>query len=174
MAQTVGTCGLRSCDSELRCLQAFAQISLVFPTALSPTRTHLTNSWLVLSSSMLLAYCDFTEVFSVFFVCLFCNVKVSSSSFFVCLFKAKTWLLWGFSELWSRFRNKKSMWAMVVILNCGPMVVCFKDCFDPLWENGILLQKLFWPTVRKKCYSDRENFLKFKAEGREFEKFWDN
>ena len=30
--------------------------------------------------------------------------------------------------------------------------------------NGILLPKLFRPTVRKKCPSDRENFLKFEAE----------
>ena len=37
--------------------------------------------------------------------------------------------------------------------------------------NGILLQKLFRPTVRKNCSSDRENVLKFEAEGREFEKF---
>ena len=31
-------------------------------------------------------------------------------------------------------------------------------------RNGILLPKLL-PTVRKKCSSDRENLLKFKAEG---------
>ena len=35
---------------------------------------------------------------------------------------------------------------------------------------GILLPKLFWPTVRKKCSSDREKLLKFKADGREFAK----
>ena len=38
-------------------------------------------------------------------------------------------------------------------------------------QNGILLPKLFWPTVRKKCSSDREKNLKFEAEGREFAKF---
>ena len=38
-------------------------------------------------------------------------------------------------------------------------------------SNGILLTKLFWPTVRKKCSSDREKLLKFEAEGREFAKF---
>ena len=37
--------------------------------------------------------------------------------------------------------------------------------------NGILLPKLFWPTVRKNCSSDREKLLKFEAAGREFEKF---
>ena len=38
-------------------------------------------------------------------------------------------------------------------------------------KNGILLPKLFWPTVRKKCSTDREKLLKFKVEGREFAKF---
>ena len=37
--------------------------------------------------------------------------------------------------------------------------------------KGILLPKLFWPTVRKNCSSDRVKLLKFKAEGREFAKF---
>ena len=37
-------------------------------------------------------------------------------------------------------------------------------------ENGILLPKLFWPTVRKNCSSDQENLLKFEAEGQEFAK----
>ena len=34
--------------------------------------------------------------------------------------------------------------------------------------NGILLQKLFWPSVRKNWPSDREKLLKFEAEGLEF------
>ena len=37
--------------------------------------------------------------------------------------------------------------------------------------NGILLPKLFWPPVRKKCSSDQEKRLKFEAEGWEFAKF---
>ena len=37
-------------------------------------------------------------------------------------------------------------------------------------ESGILLPKLFWPTVRKNCSSDLENILKFEAEGPEFAK----
>ena len=36
--------------------------------------------------------------------------------------------------------------------------------------NGILLPKLFRPTVRKNCSSDRQKLLKFEAEGREFAK----
>ena len=34
-----------------------------------------------------------------------------------------------------------------------------------------LLPKLFRPTLRKKCSSDQEKLLKFKAKGREFAKF---
>ena len=37
--------------------------------------------------------------------------------------------------------------------------------------NGILLPKFFWPTVRKKCSSDRAKLLKFEVEGWEFAKF---
>ena len=36
--------------------------------------------------------------------------------------------------------------------------------------NGILLPTLFWPTVRKNCYSDQGIILKFVAEGQEFSK----
>ena len=38
-------------------------------------------------------------------------------------------------------------------------------------RNGILLTKLFWPTERKNCSSDREKLSKFEAEGWEFAKF---
>ena len=34
-----------------------------------------------------------------------------------------------------------------------------------------MIPKLFLPTVRKNYSSDREKFLKFEAEGREFAKF---
>ena len=38
-------------------------------------------------------------------------------------------------------------------------------------NNGILLPKLFWPTVRKNCSSDQEKLWKFEAEGREIANF---
>ena len=38
-------------------------------------------------------------------------------------------------------------------------------------KYGILLSKLFSPTVRKDCSSDQEKLLKFKAEGQEFTNF---
>ena len=46
----------------------------------------------------------------------------------------------------------------------------FENISPQVW-NGILLPKLFWPTVWKNCSSDREKLLKFEAEGREFAKF---
>ena len=45
---------------------------------------------------------------------------------------------------------------------------------NPQFRNGILFPKFFWPTVRKKYSSDQEKLLKFEAEGREFEIFWDH
>ena len=38
-------------------------------------------------------------------------------------------------------------------------------------RNGILLPKLFKPTVRKNCSSDPEKLFEFEAEGQEFAKF---
>ena len=47
-----------------------------------------------------------------------------------------------------------------------------KPIFRRAWQtNGILLPKLFWPTVRKNCFSDQEKLLKFEAEGRKFAEF---
>ena len=39
-----------------------------------------------------------------------------------------------------------------------------------LRKNGILLPKLFRPTVRKNCSSDREKLMKFEAESQDFAK----
>ena len=35
-----------------------------------------------------------------------------------------------------------------------------------IFRTGILLPKLLWPTMRKKCFSDQDKLLKFEAEGR--------
>ena len=40
-----------------------------------------------------------------------------------------------------------------------------------MW-NDILLPQLFQAIMRKKCSSDREKVLKFKAEGQEFAKYF--
>ena len=41
-------------------------------------------------------------------------------------------------------------------------------------DHGILLPKLFWPTVRKNCSADWEKLLKFEAEGQELSNFWNH
>ena len=56
-------------------------------------------------------------------------------------------------------------------LNKNPVEFMDEHCKYYLNTIGILLPKLFWPTVRKKCSSDRKKLLKFEAEGREFSKF---
>ena len=50
------------------------------------------------------------------------------------------------------------------------IVCCLYYYFFQIY-NGILLPKLFWPTVRKNCSSDWEKKLKLEAEGWEFAKF---
>ena len=45
------------------------------------------------------------------------------------------------------------------------------EAVNNAFHNGILLPKLFCPTVRKNCSSDRVKLLKFEAEGREVAKF---
>ena len=47
--------------------------------------------------------------------------------------------------------------------------MCLRNLQEQV-RNGILLPKLFRPTVRKSCSSDREKLFKFEAEGREFSK----
>ena len=49
----------------------------------------------------------------------------------------------------------------------GAVVACLPIILSYI---GILLPKLFWPTVRKNCSSDGEQLLKFEAEGQEFAK----
>ena len=44
------------------------------------------------------------------------------------------------------------------------------SALDHPGKNGILLPKLFWPTVRRNCSSDWEKNLKFEAEGWDFAK----
>ena len=41
----------------------------------------------------------------------------------------------------------------------------------PTCVVGILLPKLYWPTVRKNWSTDREKIFKYEAGGREFAKF---
>ena len=48
------------------------------------------------------------------------------------------------------------------------VIIAKQDWLD---RNGILLPKLFWPTVRKNVLVIEKKLLYFEAEGREFAKF---
>ena len=62
--------------------------------------------------------------------------------------------------------------VIIWILYFFIFVVNFEKGFQEKrsYNNGILLPKLFWPTVRKNCSSDLKKLLKFETEGREFAK----
>ena len=53
----------------------------------------------------------------------------------------------------------------------GPDVYLMQGKKGLTFKNGVLLPKLFWPNVRRKCSSDWVKLLKFEAEGQEFAKF---
>ena len=44
---------------------------------------------------------------------------------------------------------------------------------EVLTGNGILLPKLFWPTVRKNCSSDRKNSWNSRLKADNLQTFWD-
>ena len=75
------------------------------------------------------------------------------------LFTSQMWYNWNNSN-WKKKSLKKQNKKQLVCRKIQEQV-----------RNGILLPKLFWPTVRKNCSSDREKLLKFDAESRGFAKF---
>ena len=94
---------------------------------------------------------------------LFWKMMAASSAKSKCKIK-QVW------NIFSHLRKRESSLSMFkeikqIIYSIGKIV--------SLLKNGILLPKLFWPTLRTReqnCSSDREKLLKFKAEGREFAK----
>ena len=81
------------------------------------------------------------------------------------------------STIWLLYKWSKEMVEItsrvLMLIKNRPIVVPTmrnRGSNTPENRNGILLPKLFWPNVRKNCSSDRENLLKFEAEGREFAK----
>ena len=55
-------------------------------------------------------------------------------------------------------RNFFVIWFNFVGMNVEFFFQCQKALHKDVLENGILLPKLFCPTVRKNCSSDREKF----------------
>jgi hypothetical protein len=64
--------------------------------------------------------------------------------------------------VWKTAKKKECQAEFFQKLNYGKK-------YDP--KTDLLLPKLFRPTVRKNCSSDRGKLLKFEAEGREFANF---
>ena len=79
------------------------------------------------------------------------------------------------------FSKHRCLFARLIKVQNTQHGVCIhssilRSCGNFSWRpfvqrNRILLPKLFWPTVRKNCSSDREELLKFEAEGQEFANF---
>ena len=83
-------------------------------------------------------------------------------------------LSWLFHELTMKVRSILVVRILATILTKFSWTWkfnFFQTLHFSLKKNGILLPKLFWPTVRKNCSSDQEKLLKFEAEGWEFAKF---
>ena len=57
------------------------------------------------------------------------------------------------------------------LLKWVPYCITYSDIWNSSCECTEMLPKLFWPTIRKNCFSDQEKLLKFEAEGRELAKF---
>ena len=94
------------------------------------------------------------------------NLGKKSKIFIVLLFLKNTFSLRTFCENDPKYPNK-------VLSNCSSLSCDVHSqkkeknifCKNTCGGNGILLPKLFLPTVKKDCSSDREKLLKFEAEG---------
>ena len=53
--------------------------------------------------------------------------------------------------------------------------ILFMDSFSSkLWKWYFVTKILFWPTVRKNCFSDRENFWNSRRKVENLQNFWDH
>ena len=101
------------------------------------------------------------------FECLTWHSKYWTDSTICMLFYR--WLIAAKASLDRTWPWRQWQWAFACSLihdissGCVYKIICNK--------NGILLPKLFWPTVRKNCSIDWEKLLKFEAEGRDFSNF---
>ena len=95
------------------------------------------------------------------------STETGSDKYFPFQMKHTLPLITKWSNLfWGRIYTKSQYSKIHIQIS---MYLIKKKCRD-----GILLPKLFWPTVRKKFGSDREKPLKFEAEGENFQIFWDH
>ena len=97
------------------------------------------------------------------------DLTESRRDWYFCLYPLKS--EWKCDHLsWFMCQNKEKYLHHIPWTHSSSF--CKKECgWVSKSVNVILLPKLFWPTVRKNCPSNREKLLKFEAEGREFSKF---
>ena len=83
-------------------------------------------------------------------------------------------LLWLDGKMWLDWKKSALIWQ-------EKMVFCCQNCSDLLWEqivlvikNGILLPKLFWPTVKKIVLEIEKNFWNSRPSASNVQKFWDH
>ena len=82
---------------------------------------------------------------------------------------------WWFHQFWNpNLQNVLQIFVLISFSTRLKLAIIRRQnmCNKLVW-NGILLPKLFWPTVRKKCSRDLENLLKFEVEGQVFAKMFE-
>ena len=57
--------------------------------------------------------------------------------------------------------KKTSNWLFIFLMIVQPYMIW--NVFFEIFGNGILLPKLFWPTLRKNCSSDREKTFEIRG-----------
>ena len=81
------------------------------------------------------------------------------------------WLCAAITEWPTVGCNNRPIYFMSRIVMC---FLYFPHFFSKQKGFGILLPNLFWPTVRKNCSSDRENFWNSRLKAENFQNFWDH
>ena len=76
----------------------------------------------------------------------------------------------GLEQAWQIFHVDRILKMQLQVLILTLYMPRTVQEFMVFLNRGYFVSKLFWPTVRKKCSSDREKLLKFEAEGREIAK----
>ena len=120
---------------------------------------------------------DYANIFDVLFHVDIRHQQLCASSYFLLsLYLGHCYINPTFLSRFSKITGQIQMIIIYFLLRqlqCLIMMILWKFIWNLgrlLVKNGILLPKLSWPTVRKKCSSDREKLLNFEAEGQEFAK----
>ena len=89
-------------------------------------------------------------------------------------------ILFGFSPLLGVFRLSRYEMEIRWCLKTGyfkfVQIGTGLICPALIWSKkiGIFIPKLFWPTVKKNCSGDRENFWNSRLKAKNLQNFWDH